>query len=167
MTEILEFCGEFSPPTIGTRSNSVKIAGDGFCQLTDKGLRVQGFKDRRLSKTEWINAVFWVLVCFVTGFFVFFVWFAGLGYVIRLINLRKRKNKRGKPVDILIPWKKISSYSLSSAADKIIIIHLKKFKSRQGTFAGKLFFQVDDSRNSMDFLDFAEELVNYGIRPLS
>lgn len=167
MTETLEFYGEFSPPKIGTRSNSVKIAGDGFCELTDKGLRIQGFRDNRLSKTEWVNAVFWVLVCFVFGFFVFFVWFVGLGYVIGLINLRRRKNKRGKPVDILVPWKRISSYSLGSATDQIIILHIKKFKSRQGTFAGKLFFQVDDSRNSMDFLDFAEELTNYGIRPLA
>jgi hypothetical protein len=167
MNEILEFHGEFSPPKIGTRSNSVKIAGDGFCQLTDKGLRIQGFKDDRLSKTEWVNAVVWVLLCLVVGFFVFFVWFVGLGYIIWLINLKTRKNKRDKPVDILIPWRKISSYSLGSATDQIIILHIKKFRSSQGTFAGKLFFHVDGSRNSMDFLDLAEELTNYGIRPLS
>ncbi|MFQ4135851.1 hypothetical protein PGN35_005975 [Nodosilinea sp. PGN35] len=166
MAEVLSFYGEFSPSTIAIKSNSVKVVGDGFCELTDKGLRIQGFKDNRLSKIDWVNAIFWVLFSFVAGFFIFFFWLTGLGYAIGLIYLSKQKNKRGKRIDVLIPWRKIPFYSLDLAADQIIILHINRFRSRQETFDGKLFFYVDESRNPLDFLDFAEELMSYGVRPM-
>ena len=47
----------------------LSVNQDGSCKLTDEGIRVHGFKDNRLSVTDWSNAVLWLLLSFIGGFF--------------------------------------------------------------------------------------------------
>jgi hypothetical protein len=162
MSTSQQFQGEFSPPKIGIQANPIKIAGAGSCKVTDEGIRIQGFKDNRLSVTDWSNAALWLLLSFIIGFFFPLFWFAGVGYAIRLIYLATRAKKLGKQIDILIPWKRIASYR--SARTNEIILRINKFKSNEGTFDGELFFLVNESQGNPDYLDFVEELVDREVK---
>lgn len=156
--ETTNFSGTFAPPRIGFSSVPIRIIGDGSCELTTDGLWVRGFKDIRLTSDEAVKDCLWLFLCLVftlAGLFIFL--FAGFGLLVRLIYRFVQQKVQGKPIELVIPWDRVS-YIRGDAESGALVIHVKKLRSSQGSYKGELFFLANDPEA------FLSGLMSYGIK---